>query len=120
MNNSGALNRREASCCKSNLDLNLSNPFMKPTSFLSTQAAILVVIAGIFLSPASRAESNSTSQEVVQGPSEPMSVWFVKPAKSFHESCVLGNGRLGAMDMGGVDRERIILNESSVWTGGRF
>ena len=93
---------------------------MKQTSFLSTQAAILVVIAGIFLSPASRAESNSTNQEVVQGPSEPMSVWFVKPAKSFHESCVLGNGRLGAMDMGGVDRERIILNESSVWTGGPY
>lgn len=53
-------------------------------------------------------------------PAEPMSVWFVAPAKSFHESSVLGNGRLGAMDLGGITRERIVLNESSVWTGGSY
>ena len=53
-------------------------------------------------------------------PTEPMSVWFVTPAKSFHQSCVLGNGRLGAMDLGGVSQERIVLNESSVWTGGSY
>jgi len=53
-------------------------------------------------------------------PAEPMSVWFVKPADSFHESCVLGNGRLGAMDFGGIVNERMVLNESSVWTGGAY
>ena len=53
-------------------------------------------------------------------PLEPMSVWFVKPGDSFHESCVLGNGRLGAMDLGGIDQDRIVLNESSVWTGGPY
>ena len=53
-------------------------------------------------------------------PAEPMSVWFVSPAKSFHESCPLGNGRLGAMDFGGVGRERIALNESSLWSGGPY
>ena len=36
-------------------------------------------------------------------PTEPMSVWFTAPARSYHESCPLGNGRLGAMDFGGVD-----------------
>lgn len=56
----------------------------------------------------------------VAPPSEPMSVWFVSPAKSFHESCPLGNGRLGAMDFGGVGRERIVLNESSLWSGGPY
>ena len=29
----------------------------------------------------------------------------------------MGNGRLGAMMFGGVDEERIVLNESSVWSG---
>jgi alpha-L-fucosidase 2 len=53
-------------------------------------------------------------------PVEPMSVWFVQPAKSFHESSVVGNGRLGAMDFGQVDSERIVLNESSVWSGGPY
>jgi hypothetical protein len=53
-------------------------------------------------------------------PAEPMSVWFISPAKSFHESCPLGNGRLGAMDFGGVGTERIVLNESSLWSGGLY
>ena len=56
----------------------------------------------------------------VAAPGEPMSVWFVSPAKSFHESCPLGNGRLGAMDFGGVGRQRIVLNESSLWSGGPY
>jgi len=56
----------------------------------------------------------------VAPPDEPMSVWFDKPGNSFHESCVLGNGRLGAMDFGGVNSERIALNESSLWSGGPY
>ena len=47
-------------------------------------------------------------------------MWFAKPADSFHESCVLGNGRLGAMDLGGIGTQRVVLNESSVWTGGAY
>ncbi len=47
-------------------------------------------------------------------------LWFDRPAKNFHESLPLGNGRLGAMDLGGVDADRIILNESSVWSGGPY
>ena len=53
-------------------------------------------------------------------PVEPLSVWFDKPGNSFHESCVLGNGRLGAMDLGGVSKDRIVLNESSLWSGGPY
>jgi alpha-L-fucosidase 2 len=44
-------------------------------------------------------------------------IWFDAPAKNFTESSPLGNGRLGAMMFGGVDEERIVLNESSVWSG---
>ena len=46
-------------------------------------------------------------------------IWFDKPATNFTESSPLGNGRLGAMMFGGVDEERIVLNESSVWSGSR-
>src|SRR5882757_3227113 len=49
-------------------------------------------------------------------PSE-TTIWFNAPAKNFTESSPLGNGRLGAMMFGGVDDERIVLNESSVWSG---
>ena len=56
----------------------------------------------------------------VEPPAEPMSVWFTSPARSYHESCPLGNGRLGAMDFGGVDECRIVLNEATVWSGGPY
>ncbi len=46
-------------------------------------------------------------------------IWFDVPATNFTESIPLGNGRLGAMMFGGVNEERIVLNESSVWSGSR-
>ena len=46
-------------------------------------------------------------------------IWFDAPAKNFMESCPLGNGRLGAMDFGGIENERIVLNESSLWSGSK-
>ena len=56
----------------------------------------------------------------VEPPAEPMSLWFTSPANSYLESCPLGNGRLGAMDFGGVDVCRVVLNEASVWSGGPY
>ncbi|MGV3618896.1 MAG: glycoside hydrolase family 95 protein [Fimbriimonas sp.] len=44
-------------------------------------------------------------------------VWSDAPAHRFFESSVLGNGRLGAMVFGGVERERVVLNESTMWSG---
>ncbi len=46
-----------------------------------------------------------------------LTLWLDKPAKVFTESLPLGNGRLGAMDFGGVTDERIVLNEDSLWSG---
>ncbi|MEQ1932261.1 MAG: glycoside hydrolase N-terminal domain-containing protein, partial [Fimbriimonadaceae bacterium] len=45
------------------------------------------------------------------------SINFDRPATKFTESCPVGNGRLGAMMFGEVHEERIILNESSMWSG---
>jgi alpha-L-fucosidase 2 len=46
-------------------------------------------------------------------------IWMDAPARNFTESTPLGNGRLGAMMFGGIDEERIVLNESSLWSGSR-
>ena len=43
---------------------------------------------------------------------------FTKPANHFTESSPLGNGRLGAMVFGNPQKERIVLNEISMWSGG--
>ncbi|MDB5211986.1 MAG: glycoside hydrolase family 95 protein, partial [Sediminibacterium sp.] len=45
-------------------------------------------------------------------------LWYKQPAKDWNEALPLGNGRLGAMDFGGVKEELIQLNEATLWTGG--
>jgi alpha-L-fucosidase 2 len=56
--------------------------------------------------------------DVPPGPT--MALWYSKPATDWErEALPIGNGRLGAMIFGGVDRERIALNEESVWSGSR-
>ena len=50
-----------------------------------------------------------------------LKLWYKKPANLYYgwnEALPIGNGRLGAMVFGGVQRERIQLNEDSVWYGG--
>jgi alpha-L-fucosidase 2 len=54
-------------------------------------------------------------REVRPGPERV--VRFDAAAEHFTQSSPLGNGRLGAMVFGGVDEERIVLNESGMWSG---
>lgn len=44
-------------------------------------------------------------------------VWSEAPAAHFTEAAPVGNGRLGALVFGGTARERIVLNESTLWSG---
>jgi len=47
-------------------------------------------------------------------------LWYDKPAAEWTQALPIGNGRLGAMVFGGVEKERIQLNEDSVWAGPPF
>src|SRR3954469_8075691 len=40
------------------------------------------------------------------------------PAQKWIEALPIGNGRLGAMVFGGIDHERLALNEDTFWSGG--
>jgi alpha-L-fucosidase 2 len=53
-------------------------------------------------------------------PSEPLSLWYRSPAKAWTEALPVGNGRLGAMVFGGVNQERLQLNEDTIWAGGPY
>ncbi len=44
-------------------------------------------------------------------------LWYGQPAGPWEEALPLGNGRLGAMVFGGISRERMQLNEESLWAG---
>ncbi|MEX0331817.1 MAG: glycoside hydrolase N-terminal domain-containing protein [Puniceicoccaceae bacterium] len=52
-----------------------------------------------------------------QFPLQGREVVLAEPATHFTESLPLGNGRLGAMLFGGVDAEKIVLNENGMWSG---
>ena len=74
---------------------------------VKTIASFFILIFALIVAPTSFAGNFSPTT----------TIWFDAPATNFTESSPLGNGRLGAMIFGGVDDERIVLNESSMWSG---
>jgi alpha-L-fucosidase 2 len=46
-----------------------------------------------------------------------LTLWYRKPAEIWTDALPIGNGRLGAMIFGGVDTERLQLNEDTFWSG---
>jgi len=44
-------------------------------------------------------------------------LWYNQPATYFEESLVLGNGKMGASVFGGVNSDKIYLNDATLWSG---
>ena len=59
------------------------------------------------------AEDASTNQR-------PLVLWYDKPASQWVEALPVGNGRLGAMVFGGNVKERLQLNEDTLYAGGPY
>ncbi|MDR1162000.1 MAG: glycoside hydrolase family 95 protein [Tannerellaceae bacterium] len=49
----------------------------------------------------------------------PLTCFSTAPAAIWEETFPLGNGRLGMMPDGGIEKESIVLNEISMWSGSR-
>ncbi|NDW17619.1 glycoside hydrolase family 95 protein [Dysgonomonas sp. 216] len=49
--------------------------------------------------------------------SNPLKLWYDKPATEWMQALPLGNGRLSMMVYGGIDSETIALNEITMWSG---
>ena len=49
---------------------------------------------------------------------ENVKLWYLQPANDWMEALPIGNGRMGAMVFGNPVKERIQLNEDSLWPGG--
>ncbi|MDB5021896.1 MAG: hypothetical protein JWQ28_3023 [Pedobacter sp.] len=50
--------------------------------------------------------------------SESLKLWYDKPASNWVEALPVGNGKIGAMVFGGVEKELLQLNESTLFSGG--
>jgi len=74
--------------------------------------ACFTLVAGGFLS----------STRALPATSNPLTLWYDKPAASqkqtyINEALPIGNGKSGALITGGVGEELLRLNEISLWTG---
>jgi alpha-L-fucosidase 2 len=78
----------------------------RPVAFRNRLSVIAVVIAFAGHFDARAAE---------QAWAEKREIWFTKPAAEWKLGLPVGNGRLGAMVQGIWPRERIQLNEDSIW-----
>ncbi|HEX6638827.1 MAG TPA: glycoside hydrolase family 95 protein [Steroidobacteraceae bacterium] len=54
------------------------------------------------------------------GTAHALKLWYKQPAEQWTEALPIGNGRLGAMIFGGVARERLQLNEDTLYAGGPY
>jgi alpha-L-fucosidase 2 len=70
----------------------------------------------VFLATPVVAVPDASSPTVPADPAATV-LWYQQPAVKWEEAMPLGNGRLGAMVFGGVDEERLQLNESTLWGG---
>lgn len=46
-----------------------------------------------------------------------LTLWYQEPALEWEQALPLGNGRLGTMVYGGIQKEKLMLNEDSLWSG---
>jgi alpha-L-fucosidase 2 len=72
---------------------------------------VAIVLAVRLVSPIASAASAAAAF------SPETSLWYDRPARQWTEALPIGNGRLGAMVHGGVEREHLQLNENTLYSG---
>jgi alpha-L-fucosidase 2 len=56
--------------------------------------------------------------ETLNAQNNDLQLWYNKPAEKWTEALPIGNGHLGAMIYGGVEKDRIQFNEATLWSEG--
>ncbi len=78
-------------------------------------ALCCVAMAGLFAAGCSAYSMQTTEEKA--GDFSGLKLWYDRPATKWTEALPIGNGRLGAMVFGGIENERIQLNEDTLWAG---
>jgi len=55
--------------------------------------------------------------QIAQSQNQTNKLWYNQPADEWMKSTPIGNGRLGAMIYGGIDSDKIAMNEVTMWSG---
>ncbi len=91
----------------------MGNSAPRPIRVLGSAVYWILFLATGSIQASDRAASVPTDELV-----EPLVLWYAKPAREWLEALPVGNGRMGGMVHGGVNTERITLNEDTLWSGG--
>lgn len=84
----------------------------------SALAIVLTVTSFTYLPVSSYADPASPVANPITDP-VPLKSWYTKAATNWEsEALPLGNGYMGAMVFGGVDKDQILINEKTLWSGG--
>ena len=67
---------------------------------------LFLTILSFLLAMPGRAQENPT-----------YTLWYDRPATYWEEALPIGNGKIGAMTFGGIQKEILQLNEGSLWSG---
>ena len=78
-----------------------------------------LAIAGLAPPAIARAQEGA-DRESANPAGDPLKLWYRKPATRWVEALPLGNGRLGAMVWGGIEHERLQLNDDTLYAGGPY
>jgi len=78
-----------------------------------------ILIAIITILPFTPAGPSTITPQTADGqpPTGKLALWYTEPATQWVEALPVGNGRLGAMVFGGIEQERLQLNEETIWDG---
>jgi alpha-L-fucosidase 2 len=95
--------------------------FLRRISCAVTLALVLAgagaILSAIAAAPAQRP---APAQPAAGAEESPLTLWYRRPAAQWVEALPVGNGRLGAMVFGGIEHERLQLNEDTLWAGGPY
>jgi alpha-L-fucosidase 2 len=85
----------------------------------TSKVSSLIWASLVWVQTATGWAAESAPQPASQTPqiSREMVLWYSQPGEKWLEAMPLGNGIVGAMVFGGVQQERIALNESTFWSG---
>ena len=90
----------------------------KITAMFSTKHAVVLLIALPFTAAGCQSSAKHGKEPLVFFPSPPAeplrTLWYRQPAREWNEALPLGNGRLGAMVFGGVEKERLQFNDDTL------
>jgi alpha-L-fucosidase 2 len=77
----------------------------------------LIAAAGLPVNRIALSAAQVAAASTTQEPARPV-LWYPRAASRWVEALPIGNGRLGAMVFGDVGRERLQVNDDTLWSGG--